>query len=72
MSVTDWFRRLFSSSADDTSAVPDPLENEVLEHQRERRELLRNDGMGGFAGLEVTDAAEDAVEGADLPSDPAP
>ena len=72
MSVTDWFRRLFSPSADDTGAVDDALESEVLDHQRERRELLRNDGMGGFAGLEVADAAEDAVERADLPTDPAP
>jgi len=72
MSVTDWFRRLFSPSADDTGALDNTLESEVLDHQRERRELLRNDGMGGFAGLEVADAAEDAVEGADVPTDPAP
>jgi hypothetical protein len=72
MSVTDWFRRLFSSSPPDTRAEDDPLDSELLDHQRERRELLRNDGMSGFAGLEVADAAEDAVEGADLPRDPAP
>ena len=72
MSVTDWFRRLFSPAADDTGTEDEALESEVLERQRQRRDRLRNDGLSGFAGLEVADAAENAVEGADLPPDPAP
>jgi hypothetical protein len=71
MGVTDWFRRLFSPSADDTVVA----EGEAFKSgtpERERLDRMRADGASGFAGLEVADAAEDAVEGVDLPSDPAP
>jgi hypothetical protein len=70
MGVTDWFRRLFSPAADDPGTEDEALESEAA--GRRRLERLRTDGVSGFAGLEVADAAEDAVEGADLPSDPAP
>ena len=72
MGVTDWFRRLFSPEPNDLGEADDAPDSDVVEDQRQRRELLRNAGMSGFAGLEVADAAEDAVEAADLPHDPAP
>jgi hypothetical protein len=67
--VTDWFRRLFSPAADDPG-TEDEVESEAA--SRRRLERLRADGVSGFAGLEVAEAAENAVEGADLPPDPAP
>jgi hypothetical protein len=70
MGVTGWFRRLFSPSADQDGAEAEAFESGSPE--RERLERMRADGATGFAGLEVADAAEDAVEGADLPPDPAP
>lgn len=73
MSVTDWFRKLFSPPPNEAGAGA--TENEAFQSgspERERLDRMRADGASGFAGLEVADAAEDAVEGADLPSDPAP
>ena len=70
MGVTDWFRRLFSSGAAEEGA-----ENAAFQSgspERRRLDRMRADGVAGFAGLEVADAAENAVEGAYLPTDPAP
>jgi hypothetical protein len=77
--VTDWFRRVFSSSTDggrdddfavrheeDAEPSSDTIDDAGLQRIRAQR------GATGFAGLEVAEAAEDAVEGADAPPDPAP
>jgi len=66
MGVTDWFRRLFSPPTEEAEAF------QSGSPERERLDRMRADGTAGFAGLEVADAAEDAVEGADLQDDPAP
>lgn len=79
MGVTDWLRRVFSSSTDgardDDFAVrheeneepsPDAIDDAGLQRVRAQR------GATGFTGLEVSEAAEDAVEGADARPDPAP
>jgi hypothetical protein len=73
MSVTDWFRRLFSPSP----APGSPEDDAIL--REEYGERAAEDvgpagiagGVGGFAGLEDAEAAESAVEG-DEPSAPAP
>jgi hypothetical protein len=70
MGVTDWFRQLFSPAAGEEGAEPETFQSGSPE--RERLERMRADGASGFAGLEVADAADDAVEGGDLPSNPAP
>jgi hypothetical protein len=70
MGVTDWFRRLFSPSANEDGAEVEAFQSGSPE--RERLDRMRADGASGFTGLEVADAAEDAVEAADLPPDPAP
>jgi hypothetical protein len=68
--VTDRFRRLFSSGTGEEGDEAQAFQSGSPE--RDRLERMRADGASGFAGLEVADAAEDAVEGADLPTDPAP
>ena len=70
MGVTDWFRRLFSPSAEEEGAEDEAFRSGSPERQRLDR--MRADGASGFAGLEVADAAEDAVEAADLPDGSAP
>jgi hypothetical protein len=70
MGVTDWFRRWFSPSADEDGDEAETFQSGSPERQRLDR--MRADGASGFAGLEVADAAEDAVEAADQPPDPAP
>ena len=70
MGVADWVRRLFSPAAGEEGAEAEVFQSGSLE--RERLERMRADGASGFAGLEVADAAEDAVEAADPPPDPAP
>jgi hypothetical protein len=70
MGITDWFRRLFSPSPDEDAPEAEAFQSGSPERQRLDR--MRADGAAGFAGLEVADAAKDAVEAADLPPDPAP
>ena len=70
MGITDWFRRLFSPSPDEDAPEAEAFQSGSPERQRLDR--MRSDGASGFAGLEVAGAAEDAVEVADQPPDPAP
>jgi hypothetical protein len=70
MGLTDWFKRVFSSPADEDGTEVEAYQSGSPE--RRRLDRMRADGVAGFAGLELADAAEDAVEGADLPTDPAP
>jgi hypothetical protein len=73
MSVSDWFRRLFSPSPAPASPEDDAIMRE--EYGERATEPMGPGGIAGgvagFAGLEDAEAAEDAVEG-DEPSRPAP
>ena len=74
MSVTDWFRRLFSPSPATGSAEDEAILGE--EYGQEAGEPSAPDGIAGgvsgLAGLEDAAAAEGAIEATDPPPDPAP
>jgi hypothetical protein len=59
MSLADSIRRLFSPSSAEDSAEEAP-------------DSVVTAGAPGLAGIEVTEAADDAVRATDPPSDPAP
>jgi hypothetical protein len=84
MGLTDWFRRVFSSSTDggrgDDMAV---LRGEPAEEAADEQSpggltdaglqrIRAQRGATGFTGLEVGEAVEEAVDGAGAPPDPAP
>jgi hypothetical protein len=75
MSVTDWFRRLFSPSPSAAGAEDEAtLREEYGEdgpHQAGTGAVVTG-GVSGFAGLEDAQAAEDELEQFDSPTDPAP
>lgn len=74
MSVTDWFRRLFSPSSSTGSAEDDAVEQE--EYGGEAGEPSASDGIAGgvsgYAGLEDAEAVEGLEEETEAPPDPAP
>jgi len=74
MSVTDWFRRLFSPSGGGTgSAEDDAIEQE--EYGGVAGEPAPDGiagGVSGYAGLEDAGAVEGVEEQFEAPSDPAP
>jgi hypothetical protein len=74
MSVTDWFRRLFSPSSTTGSAEDDAIEQE--EYGGDAVEPSASGGIAGgvsgVAGLEAAEAAEGVAEETEPPTDPAP
>jgi hypothetical protein len=73
MSVTDWFRRLFSPSSSTGSPEDDAIEQE--EYGGEAGEPPAGaiaGGVSGYAGLEDAEAAEGVEEATEAPPDPAP
>jgi hypothetical protein len=73
MSVSDWFRRLFSPSPTAGSAEDEAILREEYGENTDAPPApgIVAGGVSGFAGLEDAEAAEAAVEG-DEPADPAP
>jgi hypothetical protein len=75
MSVSDWFRRLFSPSPSAGSAEDEAILREEYGGNTDAPPapgiVAGGGGVSGFAGLEDAEAAEAAVEG-DEPADPAP
>lgn len=75
MSVTDWFRRLFSPSS---SPNVQGAEDEAILHEEYGGEAAEPapggiaGGASGLAAFEDAEAAEGAMEATDPPSDPAP
>jgi hypothetical protein len=74
MSPSNWFRRLFSPSADvqpagDDAALHEEYGGEVVEQPGPS---VVTGGAPGLAGLEDAKAAEDAIAATDPPPDPAP
>jgi hypothetical protein len=71
MSVTDWFRRLFSPSSSTGSAEDDAIEQE--EYGGAAAEPSAPDGIAGgvsgYAGLEDAAAAEGVEEATEAPPD---
>jgi hypothetical protein len=73
VSVTDWFRRLFSPSSGTGSAEDDAIEQE--EYGGEAGAPSPGGiagGVSGYAGLEDAAAVEGVEEEFEAPSDPAP
>jgi hypothetical protein len=75
MSVTNWFRRLFSPSSSTGSAEDDAIEQEEYGGEADGPEPPGPGiagGVSGYAGLEDAEAAEGVEEQFEAPSDPAP
>jgi hypothetical protein len=75
MSVTNWFRRLFSPSSSTGSAEDDAIEQEEYGGEADGPEPPGPGiagGVSGYAGLEDAEAVEGVEEQFEAPSDPAP
>ena len=74
MSVTDWFRRLFSPSPAPGSPEDDAIMREEYGERAEEDVGPAGiaGGVGGFAGLEDAQAVEALEEQTQAPEDPAP
>jgi hypothetical protein len=75
MSVTNWFRRLFSPSSSTGSAEDDAIEQEEYGGEADGPAPPGPGiagGVSGYAGLEDAEAAEGVEEQFEAPSDPAP
>jgi hypothetical protein len=75
MSVTNWFRRLFSPSSSTGSAEDDAIEQEEYGGEADGPAPPGSGivgGVSGFAGLEDAEAVQDVEGQFEAPSDPAP
>lgn len=76
MSVTDWFRRLFSpgtstGSADDDAALREEYGDQAGDGS-EPGFIAGGGGISGYSGLEDAQAVEGVEEETEAPRDPAP
>ena len=74
MSISDWFRRLFSPSPSTGSAEDEAILREEYGENAGGPPApgIVAGGASGLAGLEDAEAAEDVEEATDPPPDPAP